>query len=687
MLPGERLVLTTCVWCGTGCQFYLRVRDNRLVGVVPSRSHPISRGRLCLKGWKSFQFVHHPDRLKYPMIRNSKGQLERVSWEEALDYVAGRLMEIKRKYGPEAIAVFGSAKCTNEDNYVLVRFARATIGTDHVDHCARLCHASTVAGLARSFGSGAMTNSIDEIEDAEVILITGSNTSEQHPVIASHMMRALNRGARLIVVDPRRIPMARIAHIHLSHRPGTDIAWINGFINVIVNEGLADMDFVRNHTTGFEEMWEVAKEYTPDVVESITGIPKEDLIRAARMYASAEKAMIFYAMGITQHVTGTHNVFALANLAMVTGHIGKPSTGVNPLRGQNNVQGASDLAVVPGKLPGYQDPTDPEVRRKFARVWGVEPPAWKGFASTQVSDAIMDGTVKAVYIMGENPVRSHPDIRHIEEAFENLEFLVVQDIFPTETTKFAHVVLPATAWGEKDGTFTNTDRRVQRVRRAVAPPAEARDDWWIIQEVARRMGDDYGFENPSQIFDEMASLMPIYSGISYDRIEREGIPWPCPSPDHPGTPYLHRDGKFNTPDGRGRFFPVRHVDPPELPDEEYPFYLTTGRVGVHWHTGSMSRRIHYLEREVPEPFVEINPEDARTLGVRTGDRIRVCSRRGCVEAKALVTDTVSRGVVFSTFHFEEAPINLLTINVLDPIALIPELKVSAVRIEKVERNA
>ena len=678
----ERRVYTTCIWCGTGCMFYLRVRDGRIVGVVPSRSHPISRGRLCLKGWRSYEFAQHPDRLKYPLIRTRQG-LRRASWPEALDLVAEKLSEIKARYGPEAIAVFGSAKCTNEDNYVLVRFARAVIGTDHVDHCARLCHASTVAGLARAFGSGAMTNSIEEIEDTDLILITGSNTSEQHPVIASHMMRALRKGARLVVIDPRKVPMARIAHLYLSHRPGTDIAWINGMIYVIVSEGLHNRRFIEEHTEGFEEMWQVARQYPPERVERITGIPREKLVQAARWYATAPRAMIFYAMGITQHVTGTHNVFALANLAMVTGHIGRPGTGVNPLRGQNNVQGASDLAVVPRKLPGYQNPQDPEVRARFKAVWGVEPPAWPGLASTQVSDAILEGTVRAIYVMGENPVRSHPDVHHIEEAFRRLDFLVVHDIFPTETTEFAHVIFPATAWPEKNGTFTNTDRRVQRVRKAVDPPGEARDDWWIIQEVARRMGHDFGFTNEAEIFNEMASLMPIYRGISYERIEHQGIPWPCPSPDHPGTPYLHKDGRFNTPSGRGRFHPVEHVDPPELPDEEYPFYLTTGRVGVHWHTRTMTRRVHYLEREVPEAFVEISPQDAARLKVRTGDRVRITSRRGSVEARALVTDTVPPGVVFSTFHFGENPINLLTINALDPIALIPELKVSAVKLEKV----
>ncbi len=662
--------------------FYLRVRDGRIVGVVPSRSHPISRGRLCLKGWRSFEFAQHPDRLKYPLIRTASG-FRRATWEEALDLVAHRLSEIKHTYGPEAIAVFGSAKCTNEDNYVLVRFARAVIGTDHVDHCARLCHASTVAGLARAFGSGAMTNSIEEIEDTQLLLITGSNTSEQHPVIASHMVRALRKGARLIVVDPRKVPMARLAHLYLAHRPGTDIAWINGMIHVIVSEGLHNRQFIEAHTEGFEEMWQVVRRYTPERVERITGIPKEKLIQAARWYATAERAMIFYAMGITQHVTGTHNVFALANLAMVTGHIGRPGTGVNPLRGQNNVQGASDLAVVPRKLPGYQDPQDPQVRARFRAVWGVEPPAWPGLASTQVSDAILEGKIRAIYVMGENPVRSHPDVHHIEEAFRRLDFLVVHDIFPTETTEFAHVILPATAWPEKNGTYTNTDRRVQRVRKAVDPPGEARDDWWIIQEVARRMGHDFGFDNESQIFDEMASLMPIYRGISYERIEQQGLPWPCPSPDHPGTPYLHKDGHFNTPNGKGKFHAVEHVDPPELPDEEYPFYLTTGRVGVHWHTRTMTRRIHYLEREVPEAFVEVSPEDAHRLKIRTGDRVRITSRRGSVEAKALVTDTVPPGVLFSTFHFGDNPINLLTINALDPIALIPELKVSAVKLEKV----
>ena len=675
---GERLVPETCVWCGTGCMFYLRVRDGRIVGVVPSESHPISRGRLCLKGWVGYRFVQHPARLKKPLIREGSGFRE-ASWEEALDLVARRLGEFK----PEQIAVFGSAKCTNEDNYALVRFARGCLGTDHVDHCARLCHAPTVAGLLRAFGSGAMTNSIEEIEHADLYLVTGSNTAEQHPVIASHIMRGLQKGAKLIVVDPRKTPLARLAHLYLAQRPGTDVAWINGFINVIVNEGLADIEFIERHTEGFEEMWAVAKEYTPERVERITGIPAKLLKQAAREYARAPKAMIFYAMGITQHVTGTRNVLAIANLAMVTGHVGKPSTGVNPLRGQNNVQGASDLAVVPGLLPGYQSPQDPEVRRKFAEVWGVEPPSWKGLASTEVPDAILKGEIRAVYVMGENPVLSHADASHARCAFEALDFLVVQDIFLSETAKLAHVVLPAAAWGEKDGTFTNTDRRVQRIYKAVEPVGEAMDDWRIIQEVARRMGCDFGWETAEDVFAEMAKLMPIYAGMSYERFEREGgLQWPCPTPDHPGTLYLHKDGQFRR--GKGKFHPVEHADPPELPDEEYPLYLSTGRVTFHWHTGTMSRRVAELDREVPEPFVDVSPEDAEKLGIRSGWRVRVVSRRGAVEAVARVTDSVPPGLVFMTFHFAEAPANLLTINALDPLSKIPELKVAAVRLEPVK---
>lgn len=678
----EKYIPTTCVWCGTGCMLYLKVKNGKVVGVIPSMNHPITRGRLCIKGWKSHEFIDHPDRLKHPLLRKN-GRLFEVSWDEALDFVADKLSEIKRRYGPDSIAVFGSAKCTNEDNYVLVRFARAAIGTDNVDHCARLCHASTVVGLSMAFGSGAMTNSIEEIEDTNLILITGSNTSEQHPIIASNMIRAMRKGAKLIVVDPLRIPMARLAHKYLSPRPGTDIAWINGFINVIVNEGLHDREFINNHTEDFDKMWEVAKNYTPEFVERITGIKKEDLVEAARAYGKAERAMIFYAMGITQHVTGTRNVLALANLAMVTGNVGKRGTGVNPLRGQNNVQGASDLAVLPGVLPGYQRLDDPDVREKFKKVWRVYPPSKKGLASTEIPDAILEGKIKAIYIMGENPVRSHPDVNHIEKAFAKLDFLVVQDIFMNDTAKFAHVIFPAAAWGEKEGTVTNTDRRVQRVRKAVEPPGEAREDWWIIKEISKRMGYEMDFGSASEIFDEMRQLMPIYRGITYERIEVQGIPWPCPDENQPGTPYLHKDGAFRRKNGIGKFHPVEHQDPPELPDDEYPFYLSTGRVGFHWHTRTMTKRIDVLEREYPDPFVEISPEDASRLSIKDGDAVEIISRRGSVKMIAKISDRVPSGILFTTFHYTDNPANLLTMNVLDPLSLIPELKVSAVKIRKV----
>jgi formate dehydrogenase alpha subunit len=677
----ERRVLTNCIWCGTGCSFYLRIRNGRIVGVAPSFAHPISRGRLCAKGWKSYEFAGHQDRLKKPLIREGDGFRE-SSWDEALDLIAERLIEIKNRYGPESIQVLGSAKCPNEDNYILQRWARACLGTDNIDHCARLCHASTVAGLARSFGSGAMTQSIQEIEDADLIFITGSNTAEQHPVIASHMMRAINRGAKLLVIDPRKTPMARIADIYLSPRPGTDIAWINAFINVIVNENLHDQRFIDEHTEGFSEMWAKAKAYTPEVAERITGIPAELIADSARLYASSERPMIFYSMGITQHITGTENVMSLANLVMVAGKIGRPSVGLCPLRGQNNVQGSCDSGVLPGTLPGYQPNSDEEVLRKFESLWGVRPPSWKGITSTQGPDAILLGSIKALYSMGENIFASHPDMTHMGEALRRTEFLVVQDIFLTETARFAHVVLPATAWPEKEGTFVCTDRTVQRVRKAVDPPGEARDDWRIIQELSKRMGYEMDFESPGEIFSEMTRAMPIYAGMSYERLEKGGLQWPCPSTDHPGTPYLHKDGNFSRPGGKGKFHPTEHVEPPELPASEYPFYLSTGRVSFHWHTRSMTGRIGILEREYPVSLVDVNTDDGKRLGIRSGDKVKITSRRGSIVCTARLTDEVPSGLIFATFHYSEASANLLTMNALDPVALIPELKVSAVKLEK-----
>lgn len=526
-----------------------------------------------------------------------------------------------------------------------------------------------------------MTNSIHEIGGADLIFVIGSNTSEAHPIIGLQINKALRRGAKLIVADPRRIELAEKAHWYLPLKPGTNIALINGMINVIIAEDLYDKEFVAERTEGFEEMKASVAKYTPEYVEEITGVPADLIREAARAYATTEKAMILYTMGITQHNTGTANVWALANLVMLTGHVGKPHTGLNPLRGQNNVQGACDMGGLPNVFPAYQPVTDPAAQEKFARLWGVDDlPAKPGLTVGEMMDAAAEGKIKAMYIMGENPMLSDPDLGHVEHALKNLEFLVVQDIFLTETARLAHVVLPAATFAEKDGTFTNTERRVQRVRKAIEPVGNSRPDWQIIAEIATRMGYPMTYSSAEEIFAEIRQAAPSYAGITYERLEKGGLQWPCPSEDHPGTPILHV-GKFTR--GKGKFHVVEYLPPAETPDAEYPFILTTGRRLQHYHTGTMTRRAKVLEEVYPEEHLEIHPDDACRLGIASGDLVRVTSRRGSITIKALVTERVTPGVVFTSFHFRENPINRLTVTDRDPVAKIPQLKACAVKVEKV----
>ena len=677
---------TTCVYCGVGCQLdvYVDPKKNDIVRIKASEENPeVNDGvATCVKGKFGYEFVNHPDRLKAPMMRKD-GKLVIADWDEALDYTAKRLMEIKEKYGPDSIAFLSSARCTNEENYLLQKIARAVVGTNNVDHCARLCHASTVTGLARTLGSGAMTNNLLDILEADVILLTGSNPTENHPVYGSRIKRAVREGAKLIVADPRKIELVDYATQWIRHLPGTDTALFNGILNVIIREGLYDEEFVSSRTEGFEELKAVVKKYTPEYVSRVTNVPAEDIVKAARLYGNAKNAAIVYAMGITQHVSGTANVTSLANLAMATGNLGRPGTGVNPLRGQGNVQGACDLGALPNVYPGYQKVTDEDVRRKFEKAWDVEKlPSEKGLTVVEMMNAILDGKIKALFIMGENPRMSDPDALHVEKALKSLEFMVSIDIFPNETNKYADVILAASSGFEKDGTFTNTERRVQRVRAVMNPVGNSKPDWIILEEISNRMGYKMEYKHPSEIMDEIATITPIYGGISYDRIEHKGVQWPCPSPDHPGTPILHVE-KFARPNGKGKFIPVEFVEPPELPDDEYPFYLSTGRILYHYHTGTMTRRVKGIEKLRPELEIEINPLDAEKLGISSGDTIKVTSRRGSISGKAKITKRSMEGMVFIPFHYSEAPANDLTLAVLDPIAKIPTYKVAAVKVEKV----
>ncbi|MCL5038118.1 MAG: formate dehydrogenase subunit alpha [Chloroflexi bacterium] len=670
-------IKTVCPYCGCGCSYFLSVNDGKIAGVSPNKNHIISRGKLCIKGWQSAEFIDRPDRLTTPLIREGEGFRE-AGWDEALSLIADELSYCREKFGPDSIGIFSSAKCSNEENYLLQKFARAVIYTNNVDHCARLCHASTVAGLARAFGSGAMTNSIPDIAESDIIFIIGSNPGENHPLVASRIIQAVReRGAGIILADPRGIDLMPFVNVHMAQRPGTDVALINAMMHVILEEGLEDREFINSRTEGIEALEEKLKEYTPERAEPVTGVPADDIRKSARLYAGAGNACIIYAMGITQHSTGTDNVLSLANLAMLCGHIGKPGTGVNPLRGQNNVQGACDMGALPDVFPGYQKVDDPGTRKKFEEAWGRRLPETPGMTVIEMMNGVLTNDIRGMYFMGENPAVSDPDISHVIEALKALEFLAVQDIFLSETARFANVVLPAASYAEKMGTFTNTDRRVQVFYPAVEPPGEAKADWKIICEISSRMGYAMKYNSPAEIMEEIASLTPSYGGMSYDRLGPDGLQWPCTGREHPGTPILHTT-KFTH--GRGKFHAIDYLPPAEEPDEEYPFSLTTGRILFQFHTGTMTRRTPILEREYPEPYVEINPQDAEKLGVRNGWKVGVETRRGRIELNAAFKPEIKQGTIFIPFHFSEAAANRLTNPALDPVAGIPEYKACAAKV-------
>jgi formate dehydrogenase alpha subunit len=669
-------VITVCEYCGVGCQIEVYTKDNSIVK-VRGIDGPSNEGRLCIKGRFGHEYISSKERLTAPLIKRN-GKFVEVTWDEALTHVADNLMRIKKEYGSHTIGGLSSARCTNEENYLFQKFVRAVFHNNNVDHCARLCHASTVAGLAKAFGSGAMTNSINEFRDCDCILVTGSNTTEAHPVIATFIRNAVRKGAVLLIADPRAIDLTTSAHVHLQHKNGTDVALFNGMMNIIYNEGLHDSQFIEERTEGFDDFIEVIKEYTPEKVEEITGVPREKLLRAARLYGRAQKASIVFAMGITQHTTGTDNVLSLANLAMLTGNVGRESTGVNPLRGQGNVQGACDLGALSTVYPGYQSVTDPDVQKKFEKAWGVPLSNQAGLTVVEMMNKAAEGELKALYIMGENPMVSDPNINHVREALQNLEFLVVQDLFLTETAQLADVVLPSRGALEKEGTYTNTERRVQRGRKVVDPHPNTKNDWEIIQLMAEKMEYHMEYHRAWDILQEINQVTPIYEGITPERID-EGLQWPCPSEDHPGTQYLHK-GTFSR--GRGSFTPVDFIPPAELPDEEYPFILSTGRILFHYHTGTMSRRTAALNAFVNEGYMEISPEDAHNLDIADSDYVTVSTRRGEIKIKAKISDRVFPGLVFIPFHFSEAPANKLTNDALDPKAKIPELKVAACKVAK-----
>jgi formate dehydrogenase alpha subunit len=721
----DRLVTTTCPYCGVGCQFDLNVRDGRITRVSSNPDAPVNGMSLCVKGRYGYGFVHHPERLTRPRVREyllggagdrsrpaDRGAWVEVEWETALNLVAGKLAAVKRESGPDAIGVLASAKCTNEENYLLQKLTRQVLGTHNVDHCARLCHASTVAGLAMCYGSGAMSNSMDDIVTrAAAIFIIGSNTTEQHPVFGTKIRQAvLKRGVKLVVADPRRIDITEFAALHLRHRPGTDVALLNGLMQIVLANGWQDQHFNDQRCEGFAEFRATVENYPPQVVAAITGVPADDLRVAAALLSRNRPMAVIWAMGITQHITGVMNVLSLGNLQMLLGNMGVPGGGVNPLRGQNNVQGACDLGALPNVLPGYQAVTDPDVLAKFDAAWALEPGAGRnegtpslglsrapGLTVTEMVAAAGAGRLRALFVLGEDPAMTEPDSNHVAGCLAASEFLVVQEIFPSETAAFADVLLPGASFAEKSGTFTNTERRVQLVRQAIPPPGEARPDWWITGEIARRVLALEGrrpvgphaawqYDHPAQIMDEIAAVTPSYAGVRHARLERgERLQWPVPNVEHPGTPVLHV-GRFTR--GKGKFHAVDHLPPAELPDQEYPLLLTTGRVLYHWHGGELTRRVAPLLDVYPETLVEISSDDAAKLAVENGAAVRLTSRRGEMLARALVTGRVAEGVIFANFHFPGPHnANYLTLGALDPVAKIPEYKVCAVRVEAVGDRA
>ena len=670
-------IKTTCPYCGTGCGLIMKVENGMVVGTYPDREHLVSRGALCIKGWSAHEFVHHPDRLKTPLVRVGD-RFEELPWSEAIPMAAEKLNGIAERYGADAVGGLCSAKCTNEENYLFQKLIRMAFRTNNVDHCARLCHAPTAVGMAHATGSGAMTNSISDLAGAECILIIGSNAAESHPIIMGEIYKAADRGGTVIVIDPRETAVARNAKIHLRINPGTDIPFLCGLMRHILDAGLQNSEFIRDRMDGFEELKDFLSSRPVEKASGECGIDGGQIRKVAEIYAKAKDAAIVYCMGITQHACGTANVHAVCDLAMLCGHIGKEYSGVYPLRGQNNVQGACDVGGLPNVYPGYQSVSDQAVREKFQKAWGRELSAEPGLTVTEMIGAAGKG-IRALYIMAENPALSDPDVNHVLESLGKLDFLIVQDIFLTETAKFANLILPAACYAEKTGTYTNTERRFQLVRKVVDPPGGAKGDFEILCLLANSLGVDFPYRHPGEVMEEIASLVPDYGGVRFERLERAGLQWPCPDTGHPGTRFLH--GRQFTR-GKGQFVVPLYTPPYEKPDEEYPYYLNTGRMFAHYHTGTMSRRSPFLKREQEGAYAEINPEDAGKTGIREGDRIRITSRRGSIVTSARITKRVAGGSIFAPFHFTEARANILTNPVLDPVSKIPEFKVCAVKLEK-----
>jgi len=696
-IQADTQVDSVCPYCGVGCQLTFNVKDNKILS-VEGRDGPANSERLCVKGRFGFDYINHSHRLTKPLIRrddapkktgdmdldpaNPLTHFREASWEEALDLAASGLKKIRDRADGKALAGFGSAKGSNEEAYLFQKLVRAGFGSNNVDHCTRLCHASSVAALLETIGSGAVTASFNEARNSDVIIIIGAHPTSNHPVAATFLKNAVKRGAQLIIIDPRGSSLSRHASHFLQFTPGSDVALLNAMMHVIVSEDLYDKEYVLSHTEGFEQLRAHLKNFTPEEMAPICGIQPDKLREVARLYAKADAAIIFWGMGVSQHIHGTDNARCLISLALMSGQTGRPGTGLHPLRGQNNVQGASDAGLIPMFYPDYQSVSDPAIQSNFENLWSVPLDPERGLTVVEIMDAVHAGNIRGMYIMGENPAMSDPNTNHVREAFAKLEHLVVQEIFLTETAFFADVILPATAWPEKDGTVTNTNRQIQMGRKAVDAPDGVMPDWWIIQKLAQRMGLDWNYAHPSDVFAEMKQCMSSFDNISWARLEGESsVTYPCDSETAPGNDVLFSDG-FPTPSRRGKFVPADIIPPNEMPDAEYPMVLSTGRQLEHWHTGAMTRRSQTLDNLEPEAVAHLAPNEMDRLGIQPGEAIEVATRRGRISLKARADTGIPKGVVFVPFCYAEASANMLTNPALDPIGKIPEFKFCAAKVEK-----
>ncbi|MFM8552388.1 MAG: formate dehydrogenase subunit alpha [Nitrospiraceae bacterium] len=670
-------VRTTCAYCGVGCAFDAGIKAQRVVSMVPADDGPSNQGHACMKGRYGWSYIDAPDRLRVPLLRQGSSWTE-LTWNEALDHVAREFARLKAAHGPDALATISSSRGTNEEHYLFAKFMRCAIGTNHIDNCARVCHSATVTGMMEVLGTSAATNSIQDLDLAKLILVVGANPTESHPVVGARIKQAHRLGVPLIVADPRRTELARLADLHLQLNPGTNVALLNGLGHVIVKEGLLDEAFIDARADGLADWVETVKGCTPDITERITGVPSDAIRQAARLYATSGASCCVHGLGVTEHRWGSHGVIALCNLALATGNIGRPGTGINPLRGQNNVQGASDMGCLPTSFAGYQSLDDPALAAHHLAITGRPLPTRRGMKTPDMWEAALEGRLKGLWIIGYDVAQTDPNLNKVRKALRRLEFLVVQELFLSQTAAFAHLVIPGAAFLEKDGTFTNLERRIQRIRKAVDPPAGVLPDWQVVSEVATRMGYPMHYAHPSEIMDEIAQLTPSLAGVSYARLEGEGLQWPVPSSAHPGTALMHGE-RF--PRGKARFVPVDYLPPGESPSEAYPFTLVTGRILQHYNCGAQTRRTDIL-KIVDADVLEMRQEDAARLGLAEGDAVRLVSERGEAQLTIAVSRRVRPGELFTSFHFPVTDINALLSSSADESSKCPEYKVSTVRVEK-----